>query len=84
MPTFEDDPPMPLSSRDLLPESLLMAIETPAFAFEPVKLPAPAPAPAPETVVEAAAPEPKAKRSRKQKKEGGSKKRGSRSKKPPP
>ena len=70
----DDDAPIPLSSRDLLPESLLMAIATPAFAFEPVKLPAPA--------AEAEAPaEPKPKRSRKSKKEGESNKRGARPRK---
>jgi L-amino acid N-acyltransferase YncA len=40
----DEDVPMPLSSRDLLPESTLMAIETPAVAFQPVLLPPPAPA----------------------------------------
>ena len=81
MPPLPDgeDAPMPLSSRDLLPESVLMAIATPAVAFEPMKLPSPAP------VVEAEAPpaaEPKPKRTRK--KEGEPKKRTSRSRKKPP
>ncbi len=36
---------MPLSSQDLLPESELIAIATPAVAFKPVELASPAPAP---------------------------------------
>ncbi len=70
----DEDAPIPLSSRDLLPESLLLAIATPSFAFEPVKLPAPA-------AETDAANEPKPKRSRKGKKEGDSKKRGARPRK---
>ena len=79
---FDDDAPMPLSSRDLLPESVLLAIATPAFTFEPVKLPSPASASAPEAAPSAEA---KPRRSRKQKKkDGDSKKRGAGSPKKPP
>jgi len=74
----DEDAPMPLSSRDLLPESVLMAIATPAFAFEPVKLPSPAPAPVVEAEAEGPpAAQPKPKPTRKPKK------RGSRSRKKP-
>ena len=79
----DEDAPIPLSSRDLLPESLLMAIATPAFAFEPAKLPFAVAVPA----IEAASPpaaEPTPKRSRKSKKESDAKKRGARSRKKPP
>jgi L-amino acid N-acyltransferase YncA len=66
--SLEDDAPIPLSSQDLLPESQLEAVPTPAIAFKPMPLPeseptAPPPEPAPEP------PPSKAKRSRK-KKEG--------------
>jgi L-amino acid N-acyltransferase YncA len=82
---LEDEAPIPLSSQDLLPESQLEAIPTPAIAFKPMPLaetpeapvpeaPAPeaAPARAPEPAPEPThePPAPKSKRSRKSKKEG--------------
>ena len=86
----DDDAPMPLSSKDLLPELELMTLETPAFAFKPVVLPAPAPMPVVQVAVAIAveaeaAPsaEPTLKRPRKAKK-AEAKKRGSRSRKKPP
>jgi len=87
----DEDAPMPLSSRDLLPYSELMRLETPAVAFRPVGIVSPPPVVA-VAVVEAAVPpqvppevaEPKSKRPRKPKKEGEAKKRGSRSRKKPP
>jgi L-amino acid N-acyltransferase YncA len=67
----DEDAPMPLSSQDLLPESELLAIQTPAVAFMPVGLVLPAAA------------EAKPKRTRKPKMEGEPKKRASRSRKKP-
>jgi phosphinothricin acetyltransferase len=73
---------IPLSSQDLLPESALEAIATPAIAFKPVPVPVPAPEPAPE----------KPKRTRRSKKDAAPassrgptepKKRASRSRKKP-
>jgi outer membrane biosynthesis protein TonB len=90
---------MPLSSRDLLPESMLMEIATPAMAFEPMGLtwraanaaPAPAPTPLPEAepppapMLEAEPPPAaESKPKRSPKSKGDSKKRGARSRKKPP
>lgn len=89
---LEEDAAIPLSSQDLLPESLLEAIATPAIAFKPMGL-QPEPA-ADETKPEEPKPEqpkleePQPKPKRRSKKEvdpnAPPKKRASRSKKKPP
>jgi phosphinothricin acetyltransferase len=80
----EEEVPTPLSSQDFLPDSLRVAISTPAVAFKPVSVPVIVPPPESSPVSEAApvtaeGPASKPKRSRRTKKEGeGTKKKAAR------